>query len=112
MKKLEGSTIKRTMQQRRNHNSEETGNFLIEGCFGLEGCFGRMSFWSPYERIHASFITFISSKHLRDTVVAGTVDIDGFIVVIFCDKKENVDLNGLHVVRRKELSIMARILAF
>lgn len=106
MKKLGGSTIKRTMQQRRNHNSEETGNFLIEGCFG------RMSFWSPYERIHASFITFISSKHLRDTVVAGTVDIDGFIVVIFCDKKENVDLNGLHVVRRKELSIMARILAF
>ncbi|GAA0136971.1 hypothetical protein YSY43_38120 [Paenibacillus sp. YSY-4.3] len=30
--------------------------------------------------------------------------INGFIVVSFCGKEENIDLHGFHVVRRREIA--------
>lgn len=38
--------------------------------------------------------------------------LNGIIVVSFRDKERNVDLNGFYVFRKRELSIMDRILDF
>ncbi|GIP57454.1 hypothetical protein J15TS10_12680 [Paenibacillus woosongensis] len=38
--------------------------------------------------------------------------LNGFIVVSFCGKERKVDLNGFHVVIRREIAIIGGILDF
>ncbi len=69
--------------------------------------------FSEYESWSSEIVDLVSiNRGTSEHESSESSVLNGFIVVKFCGKERKVDLNGFHIVRRREIAIMGGILDF